>query len=865
MTLASPSPHEELLIGYVRAGLERLEAGEPVDPAELCSDHPELAAPVAEALGLAAEVPRIHEVSRSTDPLLGRVLGDRYRCEARLGMGAMGLVYSGTDLELQRPVAVKILDARLFHDETAEQRFLREAEVLASLDHDHIVAIHDRGRSEDGTLFLVMERLTGASLAAVLAEQAERDADEDGAWLADLLGADDPPPERPLRLTVRWAAELAAGLAAAHARGVFHRDVKPSNVFVRRDYRCVLLDFGIAARRGDPKLTLTRTVLGTPWYMAPEQAAGDADAGPCVDVYGLCATLYHMLTSRPPFEGEGTEVLVKLQTEDPVPARRLRADLPRDLQAILEKGMERDPRRRYRSMSELEQDLRAFLDHRPVSVRPLSPLGRLARRVRRRPARTLALGAATLAAGLLVTLGPMALRQIAQERRLEKQRLLASLPQLIALEGDPRQRMVASLRPEREESIALLTRILELDPNDLPARLVRAALSFDQGRREAGAADLRRLADQTHSPYVRALAERYLATKPQEGGWLAVDLGGLPEPKTAQEHFVAGFHELRNRHVPGFAARAEAHLRRAMHAYLPARDLRLIALLALAERERDRSKRAALYAEAYDEAVFLEGRYGRPTARTRATRGVSLLARGRYAEAERPLLDALRLRPARHGPLHNLGVVYRRLGKLDLAERYLNEAYALRPHFWNTVYTLAQVQRDRGRFDEALRTARSIPDDERSVWMRPFLVGNILTTRAIAARRQGDAAAARRDATAAIVALDRALGAESIPRHWAHRVRVTRAIAKGLRDEDLATAVDQMLNLLQSDPRNPYAIGDLATLLPAKGLDAEATWYLRLFLRRLAASLAEGDPRWQKLQMAERAKEARRKPVAVPR
>lgn len=864
MIPASTPRQEELLIGYVRAGLERLESGASVDAAELCRDHPELADAVAEALGLAAEIPRITEATRSTDPLRGRVLGGRYRCEARLGTGAMGLVYSATDLELRRPVAVKILDARLFHDETAEQRFLREAEVLASLDHDHVVAVHDRGRSEDGTLFLVMDRLEGASLAAVLAEQAEHEAG-DGAWLQGLLGADAPPPEPPLRLAVRWAADLAAGLAAAHARGILHRDVKPSNVFIRSDYRCVLLDFGIARRTGDPELTLTRTVLGTPWYMAPEQAAGGAAAGPSVDVYGLCATLYHMLTSRPPFEGEGTEVLVKLQTEDPVPACRLRSDLPRDLQAILEKGMERDPRRRYPGMVELERDLRAFLDHRPVSVRPLSPMGRLARRVRRRPARTLALAATVMAAGLLLILGPAALRQVAREHQEEKQRLLATLPQLIALEGDPRQRMVAALRPEREESIALLSRILELDPDDVPARLLRAALCFDQGRREESAADLRRLADRTESAYVRALARRYLEAEPRDDGWFEVDLKGLPEPQTAQEHFVAGFHELRNRHVPGFAQRAEAHLRLAMHDYLPARDLRLIALLALAERERDRARRRALHAEAYDEAVFLEGRYGRPTARTRATRGVSLLARGRYAEAEQPLLDALRLRPARHGPLHNLGVVYRRLGKLDLAERYLKQAFALRPYFWNTIYTLAQVQRDRGRFDEALRTARSIPDDERSVWMRPFLVGNILTTRAIAALRRGDTGATRQDAGAAVAKFDRALSAESIPPHWAHRVRVTRAIAQGLRDQDLGTAVDQMLNLLQSDPRNPYAIGDLATLLPRGGLDAEATWYLRLFLRRLAASLAEGDPRWQKLQMAERAKEARRKPPQAPR
>src|SRR5690606_29711279 len=184
--------------------------------------------------------------------------------------------------------------------------------------------------------------------------------------------------------------DVAAGLGAAHAQGVYHRDVKPSNILIPTDLRAVLLDFGIAARAGDPSLTAGETALGTPCYMAPEQATGGQRSAATIDVYGLSATLYHLLTGKAPFDGDAAQVVARLQREDPLPPHVVRPDLPRDLAAIVEKGMAREPRHRYATIRELEADLRAFLAHRPVSARPLSRIARAVRRSRRHPARTTA-------------------------------------------------------------------------------------------------------------------------------------------------------------------------------------------------------------------------------------------------------------------------------------------------------------------------------------------------------------------------------------------------------------------------------------------------------------------------------------------
>ncbi|HEB52452.1 MAG TPA: serine/threonine-protein kinase, partial [bacterium] len=730
MTLSRSPGDQEHLIECVREALRRMDCGEGVDIDALCGERVHLRVPLAEVLGLTDELAALQQDALREDPLAGLLLQDRYQLRDCVGRGAMGVVYLAEDRVLRREVAVKILDARLFHDEAAEQRFRREGEALAALQHPNVVAVYDRGRTPEGIHFLVMERLEGATLAVLLGEVASGRSGAEVA--ADHVGFE---VEHWPRQVATWGRELADGLAAAHRQMLVHRDVKPSNVFVTRSGRAVLIDFGIASRRTGERLTATRTTLGTPWYMPPEQVAsgGLQPARPTLDVYGLGATLYHLLAGRPPYEGDAAAVLAALPHRDPTPLLRVRPELPRDLVAVVEKCLERDPRRRYPDAAGLVADLDAFLRHEPVTARPLSPLGRRLRVWRRAPARPIAVVAVTvtlLVGGIAL---PILHRQQQRELAAKKLELYRRLPGVLAVEGWPDERVVTAVREENQSAIAQLDAILELDPRDLPARLWRACLHFDLGDRSAAQRDLAFIADQRDSAYFRALVERYANADPGQQGAFAVPVDGLPEPVTAQELYVQGAHELRNRHVPGFAERADELLARAAATYLPARDLRLLSIGALVERV-PAAERPQLLRLLYDEAVALEEVYGVTTARTQGMRGVALLLMKRYEEALAPLERSLELRPERHSPHQNLGVALRRLGRLDEAEQHLREALRLRPFAWKSRYTLVLVLRDRGELDAALDMCEDLTTEGLRGRLRDDAIGSIHLARAVACR-----------------------------------------------------------------------------------------------------------------------------------
>jgi serine/threonine-protein kinase len=838
VTLAREPKDQEQLIAYVREALARIDRGEAVDPAALCRDHPQFAQPLAEVLGLSAELPRIQQAALR-DPLAGLVLAGRYRLDSCLGRGAMGVVYRGEDQELRRTVAVKILDARLFRDPQAEQRFQREAEALAALQHSNVVAVFDRGRTAEGIHYLVMELLEGCTLAALL-DRVRSGADPLVAT-ADALGGVPAESHWP-RLCARWAVDLAQGLAAAHARGLVHRDVKPSNVFLRRDGRPVLLDFGIAARADDERLTATQTTLGTPWYMAPEQVRAGAlgQAEPTLDVYGLGATLYHLLAGRPPYEGDAAAVLAALPHVDPMPLGRVRADLPRDLQAIVDQCLERDPSRRYATGGALAADLGAFLRHQPVQARPLGALARQLRAWRRAPAKPIAVAALVLAAIVLAVAVPVYRQQRAIADAAALRELHARLPSLLAVEGWPEERVVAELRGEHEAAIAQLGAILAFDPDDLPVRLFRAALRLDLGDGVAAAADLRFLAAAAASPYLSALAQRYLAAGERAAGAMAIDTQGLPEPATAADCYVAGFHELRARHVRGYAGRADALLARAAASYLPARDLRLMSAAAMTEDPEHESDAARLLQFVHDESLQLEVVYGSPTARTLAMRGMALCGQRRFREAVAPLEASLRLRPDRHGPHQNLGICYRRLGDLDAAERHLQAALRLRPFAWNTKYTLAQVARDRGDFAAANAFAEQVPTTGLAgqAWKQPDLVGYLATAECIALL-DVDQDRARAAATRAIAAYDRALAVRPKSRVLQIRRQYATALAADRREDAVVVYATELVQ--ERDLDEPNHVANLAALLPRAGLGAEQTAFVRAILLKLAAQQAGGN------------------------
>jgi hypothetical protein len=255
-------------------------------------------------------------------------------------------------------------------------RFRAEAEAAAQLQHPNFVQVFEVGQV-NGRPFFSMEYVDGGSLAQLIAREPL-------------------PPRRAAELV----ATLAAAVHAAHERGIVHRDLKPSNVMMTGGGTPKIADFGLAKRLGtDSGHTQTGEILGTPSYMAPEQAEGKKEIGPSTDVYALGAMLYELLTNKPPFEGiSGLDWLRVVTTQDPVAPSRLAPAVPRDLEAICLKCLEKSPARRYASARELAEDLRRFLDGRPVVARRIGTARRVWKWVRRHPLGAALAGALALAA-----------------------------------------------------------------------------------------------------------------------------------------------------------------------------------------------------------------------------------------------------------------------------------------------------------------------------------------------------------------------------------------------------------------------------------------------------------------------------------
>jgi WD40 repeat protein/predicted Ser/Thr protein kinase len=330
-----------------------------------------------------------------------------YELIRELGRGGMGVVYLAWQTGLRRLVAVKMIRAGEFSRPRDRARLRAEAEAVARLDHPNLVKVYEVGEW-DGRPFFSMEYV-------------------DGRRLADSLNG--------TPMSPRDAAELAATLAdatqSAHDQGVVHRDLNPNNVLIGSDGRPRIVDFGLSKLIvGGASETATGDVLGTPSYMAPEQATGQSkDVGPAADVYALGAILYECLTGRPPFKAETPlDTLAQVAHEDPVSPRRLQPKVPRDLETICLKCLSKEPPRRYAAASLLAEDLRRYLDGRPVKARPVNSVSRAARWVRRRPlvAALLAFCAAgsILAFALVAREGRLArAAQASAEKAVESERL----------------------------------------------------------------------------------------------------------------------------------------------------------------------------------------------------------------------------------------------------------------------------------------------------------------------------------------------------------------------------------------------------------------------------------------------------------
>jgi eukaryotic-like serine/threonine-protein kinase len=322
-----------------------------------------------------------------------------YEILEELGRGGMGVVYKARQIKLNRVVALKMIRTGMLAGTHELARFRREAEVVAQLQHPHIVQIHEVGEAQ-GWPYLALEYVAGASLDRVLGGKPQ-----------------------PADVAARLMETLARAMHFAHLHGVVHRDLKPANILLgsgvssresgirsqgsgaRQDDTASspaansfplspefakITDFGLAKslNPGADGPTHTGDVLGTPSYMAPEQAGGKPeDVGCAADVYSLGAILYELLTGRPPFLAETLlETLLQVRTQEPASPSRLRANLPRDLVTICLTCLHKQPGRRYSSALELADDLRHFLNHEPIRARPTGVVERGVKWARRRPA-----------------------------------------------------------------------------------------------------------------------------------------------------------------------------------------------------------------------------------------------------------------------------------------------------------------------------------------------------------------------------------------------------------------------------------------------------------------------------------------------
>jgi serine/threonine-protein kinase len=334
-------PHDVLQIHCPSTGKTiRRDKSERAAAAEAPAAHPQPAA-------------RAHGHRGPTRDLIAKTIGGKYVVRSVLGEGGMGTVYEAEHLTIGRSVAVKVLHPNQARKKDAVRRFHQEARAAGAIGHPNICEVYDLGTLDDGSPYLVMEKLVGETLA-------DRIAAEGGLPFDDVIDV---------------IVQVLSGLVAAHEKGIVHRDIKPENVFLTRRVGCPplckLLDFGVSkmigpligSREEDLDLTRTGMVMGTPYYMSPEQARGDRNLDSRVDLYACGVILYEALTGRRPFTAANyNALLIQILSARPKPARDLRPALPAGFDAVLDKAMARNRDDRYRTAAEFQRDLQALRD-----------------------------------------------------------------------------------------------------------------------------------------------------------------------------------------------------------------------------------------------------------------------------------------------------------------------------------------------------------------------------------------------------------------------------------------------------------------------------------------------------------------------
>jgi WD40 repeat protein len=455
-----PSEREARLDDVIAAYLEAVEAGQSPDRGAWLARHPDLAGDLEQFFAnhdrmarageplravAAVEPPSAEEATlppaaTPADRSLGRVryFGD-YELLEEIARGGMGVVYRARQVSLNREVALKMILAGQLASEDDVRRFQTEAEAAAGLDHPNIVPIHEVGE-HDGQHYFSMKLVSGGSLAGRIPELRK-----------------DP------RAVARLLATVARAVHHAHQRGILHRDLKPSNVLLDANSEPHVTDFGLAKRTtGGAGLTQSNAIVGTPSYMAPEQAAAKKGLTMAADVYSLGAILYECLTGRPPFQAATPlDTLLAVLEQEPERPRNLEPRVDRDLETIVLKCLDKDPGRRYASAEALAEDLERWLAGEPIAARPVGKIERVWRWCRRNPVVALSSTATVLALLFAVVL---AWRSAAEEKaRFKKE------------EAEARERYRLSLieraRAERQagnrwQSLELLTEAVRMKPGE---------------------------------------------------------------------------------------------------------------------------------------------------------------------------------------------------------------------------------------------------------------------------------------------------------------------------------------------------------------------------------------------------------------
>lgn len=434
------------------------------DPAVACKHCPELLPEIRRRLERTRRVQQqIDELFPDSESSARVVAGEvrspnsrlptinGYEVEGVLGSGGMGVVYKARHLKLNRVVALKMLRAGQFATESELTRFEREAQAIAELQCPHIVQVHDVGDA-DGRPYFTMELVEGGSLSE------------------HLLGT-----PQPASHAAAMVLTLAESIHSAHTQGIIHRDLKPANILLSRDGCPKIADFGLARHiECEQPLTVSGTQLGTPSYMAPEQVLGGPDSvGPSVDVYALGAILYEMLTGRPPFRAESAMETQRQVTQvEPVSPARINASVPRDLETICLKCLNKQPKDRYVTAEALAADLRRFLRNDPIHARPVTRLERSMRWIKRKPAAT---GLVVTAVGLILLAASFVMREVSSAKQ-----------QAIEIERW-NQRLEFVNRVEQEgrftEARAILGRIPDGGSETLRSRIRQAQIELDLAER----------------------------------------------------------------------------------------------------------------------------------------------------------------------------------------------------------------------------------------------------------------------------------------------------------------------------------------------------------------------------------------------